>query len=47
MADQTKTVLTEEDRKTLSHRRIYWAIVLIDVLIAAVFLYEVIDLFVH
>lgn len=42
----TKNVPSEDPRKALSRKRIYWTIVLIDVLIGALFVYEVIDLFV-
>jgi hypothetical protein len=41
-----KKPLTEEERKALSHKRIYWAIVIVDVLLAGLFLYEVIALFI-
>jgi len=42
----TKKPLTEEERKALSHKRIYWAIVIVDVVLAGLFLYEVIALFI-
>jgi hypothetical protein len=41
-----KKPLSEEERKALSHKRIYWAIVILDVLLAGLFLYEVIALFI-
>jgi hypothetical protein len=41
----SKTPLSEEERKNLSRKRIYWAIVIIDVCIAGLLLYEIIDLF--
>jgi hypothetical protein len=39
--------LSEEQRQALSRKRIFWAMVGIDAIIAAIFLYEVIDLFVR
>lgn len=41
-----KKPLSEEERKALSHKRIYWAIVILDVCLAGLFLYEVIALFI-
>ena len=41
-----KKPLTEEERKALSRKRIYWAIVIVDVALAGLFLYEVIALFI-
>jgi hypothetical protein len=39
--------LSEEQRQALSRKRIFWAIIGIDAVIAVIFLYEVIDLFVR
>jgi|LAHS01.1.fsa_nt_gb hypothetical protein len=39
--------LPEEERKALSRKRIFWALIGVDVIIAVIFLYEVIDLFVR
>jgi|LAHS01.1.fsa_nt_gb hypothetical protein len=44
---EAKKPLTEEERKALSHKRIYWAIILLDVALGGLFLYEVIALFIH
>jgi hypothetical protein len=41
----TKNLAPEDPRKAVSRKRIYWTIVLIDILIGALFVYEVIDLF--
>jgi hypothetical protein len=41
-----KKPLSEEERKALSHKRIYWAIVILDACLAGLFLYEVIALFI-
>jgi hypothetical protein len=41
-----KPALSEEERKALSHKRIYWAIVILDVAVAGLFLYEIISLFI-
>ncbi|MCH3909330.1 MAG: hypothetical protein LKJ81_04865 [Bacilli bacterium] len=47
MDSQAKEPLTEEQRKSLSRSRIFWAIVILDVVIACLFVYEMIDLFVR
>jgi hypothetical protein len=44
---EVKKPLSEEERKNLSHKRIYWAIVILDVLVVGLFFYEIIDLFVR
>jgi hypothetical protein len=44
-APEVKKPLSEEERKNLSHKRIYWAIVILDVLVLGLFFYEVVDLF--
>jgi hypothetical protein len=43
---EVKAPLTPEEKKNLSHQRIYWAIVIVDALIACLFIFEIIDLFV-
>jgi hypothetical protein len=44
---EVKKPLSEEERKALSHKRIYWAVVLLDVALAGLFIYEVIALFIR
>jgi hypothetical protein len=42
---EAKKPLSEDERKNLSHKRIYWAIVVLDILVLGLFFYEIVDLF--
>jgi hypothetical protein len=45
MANDNNLPLSDEERKNIAHRRYYWAIVAINVILAGFIIWEIIELF--